>query len=87
MRELPNIGYGKFLPVDGAFYFYIDIGDYTNDAMAYCKRILNEVGVAITPGPDFDRERGNRFMRISFANSYEDCEQALEALKKFRGMD
>lgn len=87
IRELPLIGYGKFLPVDGAFYFYIDIGDYTNDAMDYCKRILNEVGVAITPGPDFDRERGNRFMRISFANSFEDCEQALDALKKFRRMD
>ena len=84
MRELPNIGYGKFLPVDGAFYFYIDIGDYTNDSMAYCKRILNEAGVAITPGPDFDAERGNRYMRVSFANDYRDCEQALEHLKQFR---
>ena len=84
MRELPKIGYGKFLPVDGAFYFYIDIGDYTNDAMAYCTRILNEGGVAITPGPDFDPERGNRYMRISFANSYEECEKALDALRVFR---
>ena len=84
MRELPKIGFGKFLPVDGAFYFYIDIGDYTNDSIAYCTRLLNEAGVAITPGPDFDQERGNRYMRISFANSYEDCEKALEALKKFR---
>ena len=84
MRELPKIGYGKFLPVDGAFYFYIDIGDYTNDSMAYCKRILNEAGVAITPGPDFDPERGNRYMRLSFANHYEDCELALESLQKFR---
>ena len=84
MKELPALGYGKYLPVDGAFYFYIDIGDYTNDSMDYCKRILNEAGIALTPGPDFDLERGNRFMRLSFANTYEDCEKALDCLKRFR---
>jgi aspartate/methionine/tyrosine aminotransferase len=84
IRELPKIGFGKFLPVDGAFYFYVDIGDYTNDSIAYCKRILNETGVAITPGPDFDPDRGNRYMRLSFANTYEECEMAIEALLKFQ---
>ena len=84
MRELPNIGYNKFLPVDGAFYFYIDIADYTNDSMTYCKRLLDEAGIAITPGPDFDPDRGHRYMRLSFANDYQECERALENLKKFR---
>mgnify|MGYP006280565349 FL=1 len=83
MRELPKIGYDRFLPVDGAFYFYIDVSAYTNDSMAYCKRILEEASVAITPGADFDPERGHRYMRLSFANDLTDCERALEQLRKF----
>lgn len=84
MKELPRLGYGEMLPVDGAFYAYIDIGQFTNDSMAYCRRLLDEVGIAATPGLDFDPDRGNRFMRLSFAGTYADCESAVERLQRFR---
>lgn len=83
MKELPRIGLGNFLPVDGAFYIYADVGDRTNDSMDFCKRILNEAGVAITPGLDFDAARGNRTIRLSFAGSLTECEEAVERLEQF----
>jgi aspartate/methionine/tyrosine aminotransferase len=84
MKELPALGFGDMLPVDGAFYAYIDIGQFTNDSMAFCRRLLDEAGIAATPGLDFDPDRGNRFMRLSFAGTYEDCESAIERLAAFR---
>ncbi len=84
MNELPRIGYGDFLPADGAFYIYLDVGRYTNDSMAYCRRLLEETGVAATPGVDFDRERGHRYLRLSFAGTEADCRGTIERLAAFR---
>ncbi|WP_436164670.1 pyridoxal phosphate-dependent aminotransferase [Bosea sp. LjRoot9] len=80
LKALPEIGLGDFLPVDGAFYIYLDIGRYSNDSMAFCRDVLNHAGVAITPGLDFDESRGARTVRLSFAGSLTECEQAVERI-------
>lgn len=77
LKALPEIGLGDFLPVDGAFYIYLDIGRHSNDSMAFCRSVLEEAGVAITPGLDFDEARGARTIRLSFAGSLGECEEAV----------
>lgn len=84
LRELPKAGFSELAPSDGAFYLYADVGHLTNDSEAFCRRILDEAGVAVTPGVDFDAARGNRFIRFSFAESTEDMEKAATALKAWR---
>jgi aspartate/methionine/tyrosine aminotransferase len=84
LRELPNAGFTELAPSDGAFYLYADVGRMTNDSEAFCRRILNEAGVAVTPGVDFDSERGNRFLRFSFAESTEEIAAAAAALKAWQ---
>ena len=73
-------GQGDFLPVDGAFYIYCDIGRYSNDSMSFCRDVLNGAGVAITPGLDFDEARGARTVRLSFAGSLAECQEAVTRL-------
>jgi aspartate/methionine/tyrosine aminotransferase len=80
LKALPEIGLGDFLPVDGAFYVYLDIGRYSNDSMAFCRDALEGAGVAITPGLDFDEGRGARTVRLSFAGSLAECEEAVARL-------
>jgi aspartate/methionine/tyrosine aminotransferase len=80
MEGLPKIGLGSFLPVDGAFYVYIDVSALTNDSMDFCQRAIREAGVAITPGLDFDPKEGNRFVRLSFAGTEEDMRNAVRQL-------
>ena len=80
---LPRVGLPDFLPVDGAFYVYVDVGRHTNDSMAFCKDLLEREGVATTPGLDFDTARGHRYLRISFAGTPEDCRATLEGLGRF----
>jgi aspartate/methionine/tyrosine aminotransferase len=83
LNELPALGLGDFHPVDGAFYVYADVGRFTNDSAAFCKRMLEEAGVATTPGLDFDRERGARTLRMSFAGTHEDVIDAVARLKSW----
>ena len=80
LDALPKAGFSKLAPADGAFYIYADIGDLTNDSEGFCRRLLDETGVALTPGLDFDRERGARFMRISYAESEDVIRGAADAL-------
>jgi aspartate/methionine/tyrosine aminotransferase len=81
LAELPKAGFTDLAPVDGAFYIYADVGHLTNDSEDFCRRILNEAGVAVTPGIDFDPWRGNRFVRFSFAESTKEMASAAEALR------
>ncbi|MEE8189434.1 MAG: aminotransferase class I/II-fold pyridoxal phosphate-dependent enzyme, partial [Kiloniellales bacterium] len=67
LEALPEAGFDSLAPADGAFYLYADVSRLTNDSEEFCRRMLAETGVAIAPGVDFDPERGNRFVRFSFA--------------------
>jgi aspartate/methionine/tyrosine aminotransferase len=80
LEELPRIGITDMHPVDGAFYIYADVARYTNDSVAFCRRMLDEAGVAATPGVDFDATEGAHYLRLSFAGSEDDCREAVSRL-------
>jgi aspartate/methionine/tyrosine aminotransferase len=71
LKRLPEIGFDEIVPVDGAFYVYASVARFTNDALDFTARMLDEAGVAATPGPDFDHTRGHRYVRFSFAGTEE----------------
>jgi aspartate/methionine/tyrosine aminotransferase len=77
---LPALGIERMAPADGAFYVYADVGHLTDDSMAFCRRLLDDTGVATAPGIDFDTEVGNRFVRMSFAGRPDEISEALERL-------
>jgi len=83
MHELPQIGFQNFAPPDGAFYFYVDISRYSDDSLSFCDDVLEEVGVAITPGVDFDPERGSTTIRISYARSTDEISEGINRLGNF----
>lgn len=84
LAELPKAGFREFAPPDGAFYLYADVAHLTNDSAEFCRRMLDEAGVAATPGLDFDPARGNRFVRFSFAGSPDDMREAAKRLIAWR---
>ncbi|NEI69636.1 aminotransferase class I/II-fold pyridoxal phosphate-dependent enzyme [Rhizobium lusitanum] len=80
MRRLPEIGFRIASPMDGAFYAYVDVSRFTNDSMAFARKMLAEINVAATPGLDFDPVEGHRAMRISYAGSNAEIEEATERM-------
>ena len=83
LKELPECGFKKFSPPDGAFYFYVDVSEFTKDSLNFCKKILDEAGVAVTPGLDFDQIRGKTMIRFSYARSTNDIIEGIKRLKQF----
>lgn len=84
LRALPEAGFARLSPAEGAFYLFADIADRSNDSEAFCARMLAEVGVAASPGVDFDRTRGRRFLRFSYCGPEADMREAAARLKAWR---
>jgi aspartate/methionine/tyrosine aminotransferase len=84
LAELPEAGFSRLSPAEGAFYLFADISDRSNDSAAFCARMLQEVGVAVSPGVDFDRTRGGRFVRFSYCGPEADMWAAADRLKGWR---
>jgi aspartate/methionine/tyrosine aminotransferase len=83
MKGLPEAGFSKIAPPDGAFYVYANVSDMTSDSLAFASEILKEAGVAVTPGLDFDPARGHQTLRFSYAGSTDDIAEGLARLKSF----
>jgi len=80
VRTLSTAGLTRFAPAEGAFYLYVDISDLTRDSESFCRRLLAETAVALTPGLDFDPINGGGWVRFSFAGSTEDVAEAARRL-------
>jgi aspartate/methionine/tyrosine aminotransferase len=74
---LPKAGLDKFLPVDGAFYLYADVSHFSNDSFDFANRMLEQAGVAATPGIDFDPVNGKNFVRFCYAGSADEMREAV----------
>ena len=83
IEGLPKAGFDRIAPPDGAFYIYADISHLTSDSLSFAREILQEAGVAVTPGLDFDTQRGAGSLRFSYAGSSEDIQEGLHRLKQF----
>ncbi|MEO1541087.1 MAG: aminotransferase class I/II-fold pyridoxal phosphate-dependent enzyme [Pseudomonadota bacterium] len=81
MNALPGMGFDDIAPPDGAFYIYAKIARWGIDARTFAARMLDEIGVAATPGLDFDPERGDATVRFSYAGATPVMEEAVRRLK------
>ena len=84
LAALPAAGFPDVAAADGAFYLYADVSGRTNDAQAFCARMLAEAGVAASPGLDFDRTRGGRAVRFSYCGPEADMREAASRLMAWR---
>ena len=80
LTELPKLGFADFTPVDGAFYIYADVSSFTNDSHQFARKMLRDIGVAATPGADFDDRNGHRYIRFSFAGPTVEMREAIDRL-------
>ncbi len=87
LNELPKAGIKDLAPADGAFYIYANIAHFSNNSVEFCQRMLSDIGIACTPGVDFDPDRGCHNVRISFAGSTETVRESCRRINswlKFR---
>lgn len=83
LAALPGMGVATIAPADGAFYLYADVSAFTGDSLAWCARLLEEEGVALTPGVDFDAARGQSWVRLAYARDPDEVEDGIARLTRF----
>lgn len=80
---LRGIGFGLPVMPDGAFYLYADISRFADDSFAFAARLLEEAGVAITPGLDFGVVSPGRYVRFAYTRPLPVLEEAVSRIRRF----
>lgn len=83
LEALPKMGLTKLSEPAGAFYIYADVSDYTDDSLQFCQKMLREAHVCAVSGVDFDRQRGQNFVRFSYAGSPARIREACTRLQRW----
>jgi aspartate/methionine/tyrosine aminotransferase len=82
IRGLKEIGLPVNREPDGAFYAFTDARCFGENSLSLAREILEATGVAVAPGADFG-PGGEGYLRLSYCNSEENIEKALERVGKF----
>ncbi|WP_206451449.1 aminotransferase class I/II-fold pyridoxal phosphate-dependent enzyme [Micrococcus sp. KRD096] len=84
LAALPRLAWADAAPADGAFYLWARLAPGMlaefGSAVGYCAALLEEAGVALTPGDDFDAVHGPESVRLSFAAGSDAVHEALERI-------
>jgi aspartate/methionine/tyrosine aminotransferase len=85
LAELAKLGFEIVVEPKGAFYIYANVSHLTDDSKAFCWRLLEEAGVAVTPGEDFGAFRAAQHVRFSYATSLENLREGIARIATFMG--
>ena len=87
LPALRELGFGIPSTPGGAFYLYADCSRFTDDSYRFSQQLLEEAGVAITPGIDFGVSSPERHVRFAYTTSLENLEEGVRRLRAFVGGD
>lgn len=82
LAGLPELGFDIVVEPQGAFYIYANVERLTDDSRTFCRNMLEQAGVAITPGEDFGSYRAARHVRFSYATGLDEIREGLQRMKK-----
>jgi aspartate/methionine/tyrosine aminotransferase len=82
---LRELGFRVPVTPDGAFYVYADCSALSDDADALTIGMLNEAGVVLVPGLDFGPSTARQYIRVSYATSMENLQEAVARLRRYFG--
>jgi aspartate/methionine/tyrosine aminotransferase len=85
LPALERLGFGVPARPQGAFYIYADIGRFSGDSEHFAADLLEQVGVAITPGADFGSHEAGRHVRFAYTTDETRIREAVERIAGFLG--
>ena len=79
---LEAIGFRITAQPEGAFYLYADCSALTDDSFGFARRLLEETGVAITPGIDFGNHGASSHVRFAYTNAQARLAEGVERIRQ-----
>ena len=83
LPALREIGFDIPVIPDGAFYLYANCSRFTTDSYSFSSRLLEEAGVAITPGIDFGINKPETHVRFAYTTSMENLQEGVQRLRAY----
>ena len=83
LPALRELGFGVPFTPQGAFYIYADCGRFTDDSFRFSRELLEQAGVAITPGIDFGDNQPKTHVRFAYTTSLERLREGVARIGKF----
>lgn len=83
LPALRSLGFKLLVKPEGAFYIYADCSAVTEDSFAWCHDLLEQAGVAVTPGIDFGDHEANLHLRFAYTRPVEELEKAIDRISKY----
>ncbi|WP_303786578.1 pyridoxal phosphate-dependent aminotransferase [Azovibrio restrictus] len=82
---LAQLGFRLAARPEGAFYLWCDCSALADDSFTLATRLLEEAGVAATPGLDFGHHQPERYIRFAYTTDQARLEEAVARLGRYLG--
>ncbi len=83
LPALEKLGFIAKVKPGGAFYLYMDCSGLTDDSFVFCEQLLEQAGVAITPGLDFGDNAPEKYVRFAYTTSLARLRRGVEKIAAF----
>jgi len=83
LPAIQALGFKVSVKPQGAFYLYADCSDVTDDSFRFCHDVLNDAGVAITPGKDFGSNQAAQHVRFAYTTSMDQLKRGVDRLQSY----
>ena len=83
LPKLKKLGFTVEVEPQGAFYIYASCEKFTKDSYQFAYELLENIGVAITPGKDFGDNKANIFVRFAYTTSVERLKEGIKRLTTY----
>ncbi|WP_372758648.1 pyridoxal phosphate-dependent aminotransferase [Litorivivens sp.] len=85
LPELRRLGFDIPHTPAGALYLYAGIERFGGDSATFCRSLLENHGISVTPGADFGRHRADDHVRFAYTTSMERLQEAVARLDRLFG--
>lgn len=83
---LRSLGFGIPEEPQGAFYIYANSTRFSNDSFSFCRQLLDDIGVAITPGKDFGTYGAADHVRFAYTSDMKNLKEGVRRMKDYLGV-
>jgi len=85
LPALEELGFRFPTKPQGAFYLYGDCSQFTADSASFAHELLEQMGVAVTPGMDFGTNAPEKHLRFAYTTDIELLREGVERIRRFVG--
>ena len=83
LPQLTQLGFDVKVKPEGAFYIYAGCEKFSDDSLRFCQDLLENIGVAITPGIDFGNNKPETHVRFAYTSAMDRLELGIQRMQSY----